>query len=124
MPRGVLHIASPEAYEQDRPDTATPEALELLATLAPFSIAPPPVPPPTDWLYITQAVRCGNRFSLQAQRPGWTVSIQFHDVPPFEGAYRVTVPSEHRDEQGSILSVEAIGGNRLVDHRHAMLLVV
>ena len=74
-----------------------------------------------DWLRITQAIRRGARLSLQAERPGWSVSIHFHASSPFEGAYDISVPSEHRNEHGSIAAVETIEGNRLVDHRHAML---
>jgi hypothetical protein len=56
---------------------------KLLATLVPSVITPRPTPPPLDWLRITQAIRRGARLSLQAERPGCTVSIHFHEALPF-----------------------------------------
>jgi hypothetical protein len=121
MPHGVLHIAKPAEYTESRPDTPTQEALELLATLAAFPITPPQAAPVTDWFRITQAIRCGTRLSLEAERPGSKVSIRFHDISPFDGEYHIRIPLQQRSERGRISSVESIEGNRLVDHRHAML---
>ena len=121
MPTGVLHIADPADYAESRPDTPTQEAWELLASIAPFPVTPQRGAPVTDWLRVTQAVRCATRVSLEAERPGWKVSLRFHDVPPFDGAYHISVPLQHLNEHGTVSAVECIEGNRLVDHRHSML---
>ena len=49
------------------------------------------------------------------------MSISFRAASPFDGDYHISVPAERRNEEGSIAAVETIDGNRLVDHRHAML---
>ncbi len=121
MPHGILHIATPADYAESRPETSTQEAWELLATISPFPVAPPRAAPVTDWLRVTQAIRCGTRLSLEAERPGWKVSIHFHDVSPFDGTYHISVPLQHINEHGAISAVQSIEGNRLVDHRHSML---
>ena len=64
---------------------------KLLATLVPSAITPRPTPPPLDWLRITQAIRRGTRLSLQAERPGCTASIHFHEALPF-GRLRYSEP--------------------------------
>jgi hypothetical protein len=121
MPQGFLRFDHPRDYLDHRPETPAQEAMDLLGRIAPFPVVPRAATPITDWLRVTDAIRCGTRVSLEAELPGRKVSIHFHDVPPFHGAYKITDLLQHRDEHGWVAEVEAIEGNRLVDHRHAML---
>lgn len=121
MPHGFLRIDYPADYLEHRPETPAQEAMDLLGRIAPFPVDPPRAAPIADWLRVTDAIRCGTRVSVEAELPGRKVFIHFHDVSPFHGAYQITDPLLRRDEHGRVAEVEVIGGNRLVDHRHAML---
>ena len=46
---------------------------------------------------ITQVIRRGTRLPLQVERPGWTVSIRFYDVPLFDGQYHISVRLQYRN---------------------------
>ncbi len=123
MTRGSLDIANAADYDRDRPHVSMKDALELLEKILskPIPFEPRSAPPPLNWLRITQAIRSGSRVAVQAERPGWEVSINFTTVSPFDGAYDIKVPSQRRNEHGTVTVVESIGDDRLIDERLAML---
>ena len=121
MPHGYLRYDSPENYLGDRPQGEAAQLLERIVAEHPDPIAPRRVPPITDWFRVTDALRSGHRISVDAERLGRRVSIQFHDAPPFGGSYRFTGNRHGEVHAGKVSGVEAIEGNRLFQQRHAMM---
>jgi hypothetical protein len=124
MPHGYVSIDHPADYLADRPDNEVMQLLEELAVRAPTPVAPWHIPPTitgSSWLRVTDAVRVGDRTSVEAELPGRRASIQFHDTPPYRGFYRIIVTQHHASHGGQVSRVDRIEGNRLVEQRHAMM---